>query len=71
MSAKKIIAWGVMAVAAPLLLDCAVDPYADRSMIRSWAYGAAGIGGIAVILWAADETGMRDSPIVEALTENG
>lgn len=55
---KRVRKWAAGAVlmgAVPVLVDVAVNPYAQRGVARSWLYGAGTLGAAAVLAWAAGE----------------
>ena len=70
MSLKKMAAWTIAGAALPLMADSTLFPYEDRGVVKTWLCGAAEIGAIGLLIWAFDETGIRKSGKLEALTEN-
>lgn len=55
MNLKKTAAIVVVAAGFPIMVDVAIDPYADRGIARSWLRGAAILAGAIIMQWASDE----------------
>ena len=49
---RKWAAWAIVGSVLPVLADVATDPYADRSVPRSWCYGVAKLAGVGLFGWA-------------------
>lgn len=55
MNAQKIAAGAVLAVALPIVVDIAADPYADRGPARSWCRGAVTLAAAVIMRWALSQ----------------
>lgn len=60
MNAKKIAAGAVLAVALPVVVDVAADPYADRGPVRSWCRGAVTLAAAVIMRWALSQFEERE-----------
>lgn len=62
MNLKKIAATTIVAAGFPVLVDVAVNPYADRGIIKSWFYGAGILAGVMTMEWASKESMFHVKP---------
>lgn len=62
MSPRKLAAGLIAAAVLPVMVDAAVDPFADRGMVESWWYGAGPLALAVVLGWALGELAAGEGP---------
>lgn len=62
MTLRKVAAALVVGAVVPVFMDQAADPYAERTLVRSWFRGAAAMMVTLGVSWALGELSAQNPP---------